>query len=490
MAEDERWWVHDNEKEEGSSKETVEDAMNKAEAEKIQREEEMAEARHELELARIEAEKKQLGAKDSGSEESRVDSEGDGEEVAQPPMVTGNSGVLGLWWLSEGEAIVVAITSVLAIAVGVIWTLGVISAPEYTLTTATIEADGGEEWMLAEAIISGDGENGTGWFEHDVSGWYEDCYTDDEGYEWCDSYWVQEYECYADLYLKWSVDGTEYDGWAYTPSIVTGYRCLEIMEDYYQIGDTLSFWHISSDPSDYQVFSVRFDSSEGTFWEETLWHWVDGNTLYSEYVCEAELRVTYDDAEGGGYYTSWVADGEWGGNYRLFQPSDVSCISGFSEEFGDGQPIEVMVNRDEAYMVGFTPMNFYQLTWICCVPIFVLLAIVTLVFSRLSNTPPGAYVTNKGVYYHQGYDGNDVVIINNQYGRRWGLGGSNRGHRRTRRISSGRGSSGRSRSSGGGRSTRGSSGGGGRSSGGGRSGGGGGRSGGGGGRSGGGRGRR
>ena len=41
MAEDERWWVHDNEKEEGSSKETVEDAMNKAEAEKIQREEEM-----------------------------------------------------------------------------------------------------------------------------------------------------------------------------------------------------------------------------------------------------------------------------------------------------------------------------------------------------------------------------------------------------------------------------------------------------------------
>ena len=33
MAEDERWWVHDDEKEEESSKETAEDAMNKAEAE-------------------------------------------------------------------------------------------------------------------------------------------------------------------------------------------------------------------------------------------------------------------------------------------------------------------------------------------------------------------------------------------------------------------------------------------------------------------------
>ena len=131
MAEDERWWVHDDEKEEESSKETVEDAMNKAEAEKIQREEEMAEARHELELARIEAEKKRLGTKDSGSEKPRVDSEGDGEEVAQPPMVTGNSGVLGLWWRSEGEVVVVAITSVLAISVGIIS----VSYTHLTLTT-------------------------------------------------------------------------------------------------------------------------------------------------------------------------------------------------------------------------------------------------------------------------------------------------------------------------------------------------------------------
>ena len=56
----------------------------------------------------------------------------------------------------------------------------------------------------------------------DLSSWYEDCYTDSDGYEYCDSYWVDD-ECYADLYLSWNVSGVEYSGWAFTPSIITPY---------------------------------------------------------------------------------------------------------------------------------------------------------------------------------------------------------------------------------------------------------------------------
>ena len=56
----ERWWDEEEESESPTSKELVEDALNNAEAERIEREQEIAEAKHQLELARMEAEKKRL----------------------------------------------------------------------------------------------------------------------------------------------------------------------------------------------------------------------------------------------------------------------------------------------------------------------------------------------------------------------------------------------------------------------------------------------
>ena len=56
----ERWWDEEEESEPPTSKELVEDALNNAEAERIEREQEIAEAKHQLELARMEAEKKRL----------------------------------------------------------------------------------------------------------------------------------------------------------------------------------------------------------------------------------------------------------------------------------------------------------------------------------------------------------------------------------------------------------------------------------------------
>ena len=215
----------------------------------------------------------------------------------------------------------VAITSVLAIAVAIIWTLGVMGAETYTQTTATIKASDETNWISADAIISGDGTNGTGWFQDDVSGWYEECYTEDDGYEYCNEFWVEEYECYADLLLSWNYSDSEYSGWAYTPSVITPFGCLDLMEEYYQIGDVIPIWHVDSEPSEFQTFTVRFGSSSefGTYWSETMYHWLEWDTLslMTEYTCEATIAVsspaTADSVtlvldgwnDGGAIYAEW-----------------------------------------------------------------------------------------------------------------------------------------------------------------------------------------
>ena len=154
------------------------------------------------------------------------------------------------------------------------------------------------------------------------------------------------------------------------------------------------------------------------------------------------------------------------------------------DEYSDGRTLTVMVDEKDttkAYRIGLTPEGFFSITWFCCLGLMIILVIVSFVIVTLNNTPPGNYVTRNGVVHHGGYDGNDVTIINNHYGDRWGYNHGPGVHYRkpSRRVSSSRrrSSSGGGRSSGG-HSTRGrsgggsSSGGGSRSSGGGRSGGG------------------
>ena len=148
--------------------------------------------------------------------------------------------------------------TVFAVVISVIWTLGLINEPTYVEVSATIVAEEDDYWIESEAEITGDGTNGTGWFMDDISGWYESCYTDEDGYEYCDSYFVTEYECYADLHLSWNGSGTVHYGWTYTPSIITPYDCLKLMEDYYEIGKTIPIWYAGSDPSQFQAFTIGF----------------------------------------------------------------------------------------------------------------------------------------------------------------------------------------------------------------------------------------
>ena len=428
-----------------------------------------------------------IGYSDSGSKQPKRTTTvgGDNPPTPQPPVVSGSQGFLGLWWLTRGEALFVISAISFALIISTIWTVGLINESTYTEVSAAIVAEEDNFWIEAEAEIVGDGTNGTGWFQDDLSGWYESCYTDEEGYEYCDSYWVNEYECYADLYLTWNVSGDEYNGWAYTPSILTPYSCLAYMEQYYAIGDIIPIYYAESDPSQFQAFTITLGDSQSTRWTETMYHWAEGPNLYADYECQAILTITYPNPlDNSSQITTRVLDGWIGGAalFGIYSPN--SCLSEIMDEYSDGKTIIVMVDdkdASKAYRPGNTPEGFFSITWFCCLGLMFVLVIVSFVVVRLNNTPPGNYVTRNGVVHHGGYDGNDVTIINNNYGNRWGYNHGPGVHYRkpSRRVSSTRtrSSSGGSRSSGG-HSTRGrsgggsSSGGGSRSSGGGRSGGG------------------
>jgi len=469
MSEEDKWWSPDHVADEGNTAFSQNTAGDSSKEEIVGRE-------------NIDNFLDDIGYSDSDSKRPKrtTTTGGDSTPTPQPPIVSGSQGFLGLWWLTRKEAFFVIVAIVFALVISAIWTIGLINESTYVEVSATIETDSNVFWIEGEAEISGDGTNGTGWFMDDLSGWYEDCWTDEDGYEYCDSYYVVEYECYADLFLTWNVSGVEHNGWAYTPSIITPYGCLEIMEQYYEIGDNMPIWYADSDPSQFQAFAIKLGNSESTHWMETMYHWTEGPNLYTDYECEAVLTVTYiDPSDNTSQITTRILDG-WGDGPALYWTlSENSCIMEIMNEYSDGKTIVVEVDETDsskAYQLGQTPDGFFAITWFCCLGMMVIFVIISFVFIRFGNTPPGSYVTRNGVVHHGGYDGNDVTIINNHYGNRWGYNEGPGVHYRkpSRKVSSRRtrNSSSSSRSSGG-HSTRGRSGGGSSSGGGSRSGGGG-----------------
>ena len=243
------------------------------------------------------------------------------------------------------EALFVVSATVFALIISSIWTAGLINESTYAEVSATIVAEEDDFWIEGRAEIIGDGTNGTGWFMDDLSGYYQDCWTDEDGYESCNSVYVVEYECYADLYISWNVSGVEYSGWAYAPSIITPYGCLEIMEDYYRIGITGPIWYAASDPSQFQAFTISLGDRQSTHWFETMYHYADGVTCIPSTSAGAILTVTYPDpSDNTTQITTRVLDG-WNGEVAYYGTlSADSCISEMQDVYADGRPIFVMVD--------------------------------------------------------------------------------------------------------------------------------------------------
>ena len=253
------------------------------------------------------------------------------------------NGVLGLWWLSPGEAVSIGLAAMLTI---------------FFFGMGSIVASGEPEWEATDGTILKS--------EH---GW--------EVWETCDDYecW-DEIDCYAYVDYSYRVNDVEY---------------------------------------------VKIDRYQGM--------WTEYDYQGAEFDCEHDVET--DIFPVGGYVQVWF-DVEEPGNSELNAPVDPSIVIFF-----------------------------------CCMPIFLLILVVTLVNARFSNGPKYSEVSavpghpgHTVVHHHHGGGGPGNFVFFG--GVRGGRGG--RRHFR-RKIASG----GRSRGGGGGRSR----GGGGRSRGGGGRGGGG-----------------
>jgi len=327
-----RWW----DKEDPDPKEEVEEMINESEVKRLRREEELAQAEHETKLAELE--RREADAK--GTHTPVV--------VSEVPAGMGNDrGVLGLWWLSPGEAVSIGLAGMLTL---------------FFFGMGSIVAAGESEWAATDGTILKS--------EH---GW--------EVWENCDDYecW-DEIECYAYVDYSYIVNEIEYVK-------------IDVYIDIYT-------------EMDYQG---------------------------AEFVCADEVEIHIFPV--GGVVQVW---------YDTEKPGDSS--------FDEPIPSSIII-------------------FFCCMPVFLLILVVTLVNARFSNGPKYSEVS--AVPGHQG----NAVVHHHHGGRGWGSGnffffggvpGRRGGRRHFRRKVTG---GGRSRRGGGGRSRSGggrSRGGGGRSRGGGR----------------------
>ena len=118
-------------------------------------------------------------------------------------------------------------------------------APEAFLTTATVYLDE---------------NNGTAYYEDRYQRSARQCstQTDEYGETYQDcwtEYWT-EYECYADLDMRWTVNGTEHQAWEYSPTLIDGERCLSAIEEVFAPGTNLTIAVDPNDPSSHQAFRL------------------------------------------------------------------------------------------------------------------------------------------------------------------------------------------------------------------------------------------
>ncbi len=312
-----RWW----DKEDPDPKEEVEKIINESEIKRLRREEELAQAEHEAKMAELE--RREADAK--GMSPPVV--------VSEDPVRIGNDrGVLGLWWLSPGEAVSIGLAAMLTL---------------FFFGMGSIVKAGEIDWATTDGTILKS--------EH---GW--------EVWETCDDYecW-DEIDCYAYVDYSYRVNEVEY-----------------VKVDRYQ-----DVW------TEYDYQGAEFD-------------------------CEYDVET--DIFPVGGFVQVWF-DVEEPGNSELSAPVDPSIVIFF-----------------------------------CCMPIFLLILVVTLVNARFSNAPKYSQVS--AVPSQPGH----TVVHNHHGGGGWGLrnfiwidrGRGGRGGRRhfRRKIASGgrsRGGGGRSRGGGG-----------------------------------------
>ena len=344
MAGKDRWW---DEEESEDSKEVVEEMLNEAEINRLRREAELAQAKHEVELAKLKEQVPESAVSSSdGIPISPAEPVADSmkSDVERTNEQTGG-GVLGLWWLTPGEAFSIGIAAMLSV---------------FFFGLGSIVAGSEAEWYPVQAEVI-EKYPGFSWIE----------------YEECDEYecWVTHYEleCWADLDISYTIASGDFKG-------------------------------VYSSELDYYV----------------LRHYED-----------------YSGAEDDCYE---------------FVENEVSFV-------------EIYYNSEDPSEIGqWPPEDFGVVFLFCCLPIFLVILVITIVNARFSNAPKYVYDSsntgNNGEIHHHHHHGGfgggrwgpRVNINFGRGGRRMGRGRRVSRSRSRRVISSGGGRrSGGGRSGGGGR---------------------------------------
>jgi hypothetical protein len=174
MSED-KWWGKEEKKE--SSKETIEEMMNHTEMMRIKREEEMAQAQHEAELSRL-------------KDETIVAKANDSPPVTQePPRVQANKGLFD--WMTDDPGY---------LFLTIIVALGFVGMIIGGSLTPSVD----EKWETTEGIVL----EGTEWWEDEIE--FEDCLYDEYYDEYYDCIYTYTYDCGADVYYNYTVNGITY----------------------------------------------------------------------------------------------------------------------------------------------------------------------------------------------------------------------------------------------------------------------------------------
>ena len=399
--EDDKWWNPADE-EEKSPKEEINDLLNEAEKKRLQREEEIAEAEHKLKLSQLNALTSDsvngpgLGIPEVGPDGNLINSgsltipkitnpmeninSNDSKSGGDGTMVKRTSFSLPDW-LSPGELIFVSIALLLTIGTSLLMTYQFTNQVDWELTDAKLIGSDDIQWIEVNATI----ENDTGWFEdvEERSYWYEDCYTDYDGYEVCDQYteYYDYYTCYADLNLSYTIDGVSYVNWQYTPEITGEWPCLEDIEFYFQIGDNVSIEVNSNDHSDYQVFAISHGSPSGTVWNEILLFPADSYDIYLYYSCYADLVYSYTYSSGSAVETSYT-----GSFSSPSISSDIPCIDDIENLYPIESIVQVYVNPENpSESAEIHPDKFTINELFCCMLSLIIFLLISFIYVRFSN---------------------------------------------------------------------------------------------------------
>ena len=331
-------------------------------------------------------------------------------------------------------------------------------APEAFLTTATVYLDDENGTAYYEDVFErSDTQCST--YTDEYGDTYEDCWTD---------YWT-EYECYADLDLRWTVNGTEHQAWEYSPTLYIDQPCLRAIEATFPNGTNLTILVDPNDPTSYQAFDLalmtevdedhpgfRTGYRESSYLE---WGGYGRVVLVTSCGMDAAVAYTFDGKE-------YVRD-IWGGS-PVMDAWDSSCLVEYIETFGPGTTMMVMVDSENPSEVAWEdpttdPGEFIGTALCCSVIIFLVAFVLT---GKGGTSQPRVMMGRHG---HYGHHYGNRHHRHHHSTRSHHRGGSNRRVRVGGRSSGGGGrgrSGGGSRGGGGGRSR--SGGGGGRSGGGGR----------------------